>query len=200
MRRHAALALTALAFAPYVVAAQTATDSLVRRAMSYAGGQSALSAAPALEWKGKAAIHIPGRDILLYGHWRILPPDSAIVATYEVSRGPGSTRRLVLAGPRGWLLRDSVLNPMPPAVLAEERHQFYLYSLLQVLPLQRSQVHILPAATEMHGLRIDQTGRLPVFIYFAPSGQVTRMATRFATADGTPGDSQEVRIRPLYRR
>jgi hypothetical protein len=34
------------------------------------------------------------------GDSRIQPPDSAIVATWEVDKGPSSTRRLILAGPR----------------------------------------------------------------------------------------------------
>jgi hypothetical protein len=99
--------------------AQEAPAVVVRRAIDAAGGRAALQAAAALQWQGRAVIHIPGRDIRIEGTWSVQPPDSAVVATYDVTQGARATRRLILAAPRGWMQRDSQVTAMPNAVVVE---------------------------------------------------------------------------------
>ncbi len=84
---------------------------------------------------------------------------------------------------------------MAANVLVEERHQFYLYSLLRLVPLLDADVTLSPIpadTTGRPGLRVDRPGRLPVSLFFDPSGRVAWMVTRFATLDGAGGDSQEI--------
>ncbi len=81
----------AMSLAQSAHAQETPLD-IVREAIGAAGGARRLAGAPALEWDATAVVHVPGRDIRLTGRWRLLPPDSAIVATYESARGPASTR------------------------------------------------------------------------------------------------------------
>ena len=178
------------------VGAQEAPTSLVRRAIEAAGGRTNLEKATALQWEGRAVIHTPGRDITIHGTWSIQPPDSAVVATYDSVQGPRSTRRIVLAGSRGWMQRDSTLNPMPNAVLTEEQHQFYLYSLLRLLPLEAPGVKLTRVVDDSAGnagLIVESPGRLQVTMYFNRDARVVRMRTTFA-ADSGPVERQDIRF------
>lgn len=175
---------------------QDTPEALVRRAIDAAGGRARLEAAPALQWQGRAVIHTPGRDVTILGTWSIQPPDSAVVATYDSARGPGSTRRLILAGSRGWMQRDSQPTPMPNAILTEERHQFYLYSLLRLLPLQAPGVKLTRTVSDSagnSGLLVESPGRLQVTMYFDRDGRVVRLRTTFAVDSG-PVERQDIRL------
>ena len=182
--------------APLTAGAQDGVDSLVRRAIEAAGGRANLERAPALQWQGRAAIHLPGRDITIFGTWSVQPPDSAVVATYDSVQGPRSTRRLILAGTRGWMQRDTTLSPMPGAVLTEERHQFYLYSLLRLLPLQSPGVKLTRVVDDSAGnagLIVESPGRLQVTMYFDRNARVVRLRTTFA-ADSGSVERQDIRF------
>lgn len=175
---------------------QDTPEALVRRAIEAAGGRARIEAAPALQWQGRAVIHIPGRDITIMGTWSIQPPDSAVVATYDAVQGPRTTRRLIVAGNRGWMQRDSQLTAMPNAVLTEERHQFYLYSLLRLVPLEAAGVKLTRVVADSAGnpgLLVESTGRLPVTMYFNGEARVVRLRTTFA-ADSGPVVRQDIRL------
>jgi hypothetical protein len=188
---HAATSLIAAG----ALQAQIPLDSLLRKAIASQERPRRQLSFPALEWQARAVVHLPGRDIVLHGVWKVQPPDSAIVATFDTTRGPASTQRMILAGHRGWLQRDSQLTAMPPDMLTEERHQFYLYSLLQLTPLQRPGVRLRavpPDAAGNSGFRVQQHGRLPVTMYFDHTGRVSHMATTFATLGRTAEDAQDI--------
>lgn len=174
-------------------------QDLIRKAVTAAGGRAVLARYHALEWEAGAVVHVPGGDVAIRGTWRIQPPDSAIVTTYDTTRGPGSARSLILAGPHGWMRRDTSLAPMPPELIAEERHQYYLYSLLRLLPLEAPGVTLTPVAPDSaghQGVSVHTPGRLAVTLYFAADGPVVRMVTAFATMGGGAGDVEEVIILP----
>ncbi len=175
--------------------AQPSPKALVDRAIAATGGRPTLTRFRAFEWDGRATVHAGGQDIAIAGTWWVAPPDTAVLATYEVARGPGSTRRVSLQGSEGWIERDSLRVPMAAATVVEERHQFYLYSLLRLVPLEDAEVTLVAIEADTAGrpgIRVERPGRLPVSVYFAPSGRVARMVTRFATLSGAGGDSQEV--------
>lgn len=177
--------------------AQTHPSALLDRAIKAAGGARVLEEYRGLEWTGLGAVHIPNRDIVIQGLWRIQPPDSAVVATYDVARGASSTRRLIIAGSHGWLHKDTVFTPLPEDLLAEEQHQYYLYSLLRLVTLKEKGVKLKPVFPDSMGnagFRVERAGRLPVTMYFDSAGRVTAMVTRFAQPGPVPGDGQLVRL------
>lgn len=195
--RCAILIVVALAATTQNGRAQETPDRLLARAIAAAGGQERLSALPAMEWNGTAQVHIPGREINLAGLWRIQPPESAVVSTYEIEKGPGSTRRLILAGDQGWTVRDSQFAPLDPGFLAEERHQFYLYSLLRLVPLKGPNVVLTaigPDSSGHAGILVRQPGHLDVSLYFGADARVARLVTTFATADSSTGAAQEISL------
>jgi len=194
-RCRAMLQVASLLTAAGSLQAQVTPDSLLRKAIARLERPQRQVLLPALEWQARAVVHIPGRDIVLHGTWKVHPPDSAIVATFDTARGPGSTQRMILAGDRGWLQKDSKVTPMPSDDLTEERHQFYLYSLLQLTSLRRPGVRLRavpPDANGHSGFRVQQRGRLPVTMYFDTTGRATHLSTTFATRGRGAGDAQEI--------
>jgi hypothetical protein len=129
----------------------SAGDAMLERAIEQAGGARAMGRARALEWDGDATVHAGGRVIHLAGNWRVQPPDSAVVATHDVTLGPGTTRWLVLAAPHGWLVSGGQFTPMPPNLLANERAEFYLYELMRLVSLQAPTVTRSVAAPDSLG-------------------------------------------------
>ena len=176
---------------------QARPSSILDRAIKAAGGEAKLKKYRGLEWSGLGVVHIPNRDIVIRGWWEIQPPDSAVVATYDTARGPGTTRRLIVAGPRGWLQRDTLFTPLPDDLLAEEQHQYYLYSLLRLVPLKEKgmKLHaVFPDSMGNAGFTVERAGRLPVTMYFDSAGRVMRLVTRFAMPGPVAGDPQVVRL------
>ncbi len=160
-------------------------QQIVSRAIEHAGGVAALERARTLVWDGDATVHVRGRTVELSGRWAVQPPDSAVVATWERSRGPASTRRLILSGTRGWFERDGQLAPMPPAVLANEREQFYLYNVMRLVPLRAAGVQVIaipPDSLGQRGVRVTQAGRPDVDAYVDASGRLSHLRTRVTDA------------------
>ncbi len=177
--------------------AQTKPSTLLDRAMKAAGGESRLKEFRGLEWNGLGVVHIPNRAIAIRGTWRIQPPDSAVVTTYDTLRGPATARSLIVAGPRGWIRRDTAFTPLPDDILAEEQHQYYLYSLLRLVPLREKGVKlhaVFPDSAGHAGFRVERRGRLPVTMFFDSAGAVARMVTQFALPGPVPGDAQVVNL------
>jgi hypothetical protein len=182
----AALAATACAGRGRAATTSVETaEAIVIRAIERAGGPVALGRARALIWEGEATVHAGGRTIALTGRWAVQPPDSAVVATYETSRGPASVRRLILSGPRGWFERGGQLTPMPPNVLANEREQFYLYSVMRLVPLREPEVQltrIAPDSLGQRGVRVTRAGRPDVELYVDEMGRLAHLRARVTDA------------------
>jgi len=170
--------------------------ALLERAIHLAGGEGPLTAARALAWSGDAVIHAGGRTINIAGDWAIQPPDSAIVATYDVARGPASTRALVVAAPRGWIWSAAAGHqPMPPAMLASERDEFYLYDVIRLVPLRAPGVTLTPVAADslaQPGFRAEQPGRPPVELFFDPAGRLSHLRVAVRDAGGGAPKRQDV--------
>jgi len=150
--------------------------AILDRAIKAAGGEAALRRASVLKWRGRAAVHAGERRITLEGRWIVEPPDRAVVATWETDRGEASTRRLILLGSEGWMERGGERTPMTPEVVANERDQFYLYSVMRLLPLREPGVRL--SATGPRSLRVEREGRPTVEMIFDGSGRLDRMRTQ----------------------
>lgn len=193
------LAAVALALMDCARATQAPESSdLLQRAIAAAGGRETLERFSAFEWEGTAVVHIPGRDIAIAGRWRIQPPDRAVVTTYPVDQGPAGARRLILSGPVGWTQRgDDRLTPMPADLLAEERHQFYLYSILRLVPLLDTVFTVEASPRDSLGqaaLRIHHPRHPDVLLYFDDAARIAAIKTVFAGPNTPTVDSQEIRL------
>lgn len=166
--------------------ADRSADELLERAIQEAGGSAALSRARAVEWDGEATVRAGGRVVRLAGQWQVQPPDSAVVSTYEVSKGRGTTRSMVLAAPRGWLVSDRQFTPMSSALLASERAEFYLYQLFRLVPLLEPGVTrsaVEPDSSGQPGVRVEQRGRPIAFLYFNPRGRLAHVRMQVPSPD-----------------
>jgi hypothetical protein len=163
----------------------TSPRQLLERAIEQAGGAEALAGAAAMEWDGVATVHAGDGEVHIAGKWQVQPPDTAVVSTYEVSRGPKARRSLVLASPRGWLVSGDRFTPMPANMLASERSEFYLYQLLRLVPLLDSTVALAAATPDslaQPGIRVEQPGRPSAMLYVDPSGRLSHVRMRVPSA------------------
>ncbi|HEU4880955.1 MAG TPA: hypothetical protein VFT45_01885 [Longimicrobium sp.] len=164
--------------------------AMLERAIAQAGGAEALGRARALLWDGEATVHAGGRTVHIAGSWGVQPPDTAVVSTYDVSRGPESTRALIVAVPRGWIARDTAVTRMPDAMFANERDEFYLYDVMRLVPLREPRVtlHAIPAdSLGQAGFRAERPGRPVVELYFDPSGRLAHLRTHVQDPGGAGG-------------
>lgn len=139
-------------------------------------------------------VHAGGREVRIAGEWAVQPPDTAVVATYDVSRGPASTRALVVAAPRGWMVSGGRFQPMPPAMLANERDEFYLYEVMRLVPLRAPGVTLtlVPSDSLGHpGFRAEQPGRPPVEVYVDSSRRVAHLRMTVQDPSGGPPVRQD---------
>jgi hypothetical protein len=156
-------------------------EALLAGAIEQASGARALEAARALRWEGAATVHAGDRDVAIRGEWAIQPPDSAVVATYDTTAGPATTRRLILRSDTGWLEDAGVFQPMPPAVLAAERDEFYLYHVMRLVPLRMPGVELAPVPPDtlgQEGFEIRTPGRPPVSAYMDADGRLAHLRLR----------------------
>lgn len=160
--------------------APDAPERILARAIEQAGGAAALERATGLEWEGDATVHAGGRVVSIAGRWAVQPPDTAVVSTWDVTRGPETVRHLVVALPRGWLVSRGAFTPMPAAMLASERDEFYLYSVMRLVPLRDSSVALTPIPADslgQRGIRARREGRPDVELYVDATGRLARLRT-----------------------
>lgn len=168
------------------------------RAIAEAGGARALEGARALTWDGEATINAGDRTIRIAGNWAVQAPDTAIVATWDVTRGPQTVRALVVAAPRGWLWSPTSFAPMPPALLASERDEFYLYDVMRLVPLRDAEVTLAaipPDSTGQRGFRAERPGRPAIDLFMDADGRLTHLRTMIDNAEGGAPVRQDVWLR-----
>ena len=136
-----------------------------------------------------------GRTVGIAGTWKVQPPDTAVVATYDVSRGAATTRALVVAAPRGWIVAGERVQPMPEAMLASERDEFYLYDVMRLVPLREPGVSLAVAAPDslgQPGVRVERAGRPAVTLYVDGGGRLAHLRTEVRDPAGGAPVTQDV--------
>jgi hypothetical protein len=153
--------------------------ALVDRAIEAAGGTEALKRNPAFVWKGEAQIHVQGRDLKIVGTWSIDPPDKAIVETRPEGAPPEETRTLVINGKQGFSLVKETRSQLSEEVLENERDEFYLYSLMRLLPLLDSAMRLAGQPKSEDGLdviRVSRPERPDVDLFFDADSRLRRLS------------------------
>jgi hypothetical protein len=178
-------AVCAIAAAP-LVAQPSAAMRILERAIAAAGGAQALEAATVLKWSAKATVHTARGPLNIEGRWLIEPPDRAVVATWEAEKGESSARRMLLDGAHGWMERGTDRTPMPAAVLANERDQFYLYSVMRLVPLRDREIEL--SADDVGTLLIRHPKRPDVEAFFDAGGRLARLRTQVSH----PADNSDI--------
>ena len=135
-------------------------------------GRGAAALAGAHLGEATALVHA-GRTIPLIGRWAVQPPDRAVVATWEALKGEASTRRLIVAGDKGWTEKDGAAHAHAGGD-AGPRARPVLHLLGAAAgPLARAgRQAVLGAGRHpglAPGLRAVRSGRPYVKAYFDPS-------------------------------
>ncbi|HYN10417.1 MAG TPA: hypothetical protein VES67_23720 [Vicinamibacterales bacterium] len=158
---------------------KAAEYALIDRAIEAAGGTEALKRSPAFVWKGEAQIHVQGRDLKIVGTWSIDPPDKAIVETRLEGQAPEETRTLVINGKQGFSIVKETREQLAEEVLENERDEFYLYSLMRLLPLLDSAVRLAGQPKSEDGLdviRVSRPERPDVDLFFDADARLRRLS------------------------
>jgi hypothetical protein len=179
------------------LAADDAARALLTRAISAAGGAANLQRHRVLAWHGTASIDVSGRTVRIEGHWRIEPPDRAHIETFEVEKGPVSTRSLFIDGDKGWTTKDGKSLVLPQLFVGNEREQFYLYWLVRLVPMLDKEFRltaVAPDAQRRAGFRVERDGQRDATLYFTPDARLARIVT--TVTDPTSGTDlpQELRF------
>jgi hypothetical protein len=168
---------------------------ILEQAIQRAGGAAALERARALTWTGEAIVHAGGRTVDIEGRWAVQPPDTAVVSTFDITRGRHTTRHLVLASPNAWIVRDTQFAPMPPNMLASERDAFYLYSVIRLVPLRNAMLsRISPDSAGNEGIRASMAGRPAVDLYVDATGRLRHFRTTVIDAESGKPARAEVSV------
>jgi hypothetical protein len=168
--------------------------TILDNAIQQAGGATALSAARALTWDGDATVFAGGRTVNIAGRWQVQPPDTAIVATYDTTRGPSTTRSMVIAAPRGWMVRNDSFTVLPDPLIANERDAFFLYDVIRLVSLRDSSVRLsrIPAdSLGQRGFRAEQPGRPAVELFIDSTGRLSHVRLTVADPGGGPPVRQD---------
>jgi hypothetical protein len=163
-------------FAP---ANKTPEVALVDRAVDAAGGEEALKKNPAFSWTGETKIHVQGRDLTIVGKWLLDPPDRAIVETRPVGEPADAARTLVINGKSGYAIVKDEREQISPEMLENERDQFYLYSLMRLLPLREYGVKLesLPKTDDgLEGLKVSRPERPDVELFFDADARLRKLS------------------------
>jgi hypothetical protein len=175
---------------PARIAAQDPARALLDRAIAAAGGSTNLLRHSAFAWHGTATITVPGRVVRIEGDWRIEPPDRAHIETFEAEKGPISTRSLFIDGDKGWTTRDGHTQVLPKAFIGNEREQFYLYSLMRLVPMLGKEFRLTPVPLDNEGragFRVEREGRRDATLYFSADARLARIMTTVTDPDPASG-------------
>jgi len=92
--------------------------------------------------------------------------------------------------PRGWIVAGDRYTPMPAALLASERDEFYLYDVMRLVPLRDAAVTLTPIASDtlgQAGFRAAQPGRPAVDVHVTADGRLAHLRTQVQDpAGGAP--------------
>jgi hypothetical protein len=186
---HIAGLLTAAPGTPPAPGQQQPADviQLVDRAIAAAGGEKALAEATVLKWNANATIHTPRGPLQIEGRWILEPPDRAVVHTWEPGKAESTTRRMLIDVDGGWMERGGgERTPMPTAMLANERDQFYLYSVMRLLPLRGPEVEL--SVNGPGHVLVRHARRPDVEALFDESGRLARLRTHVSH----PADNSDI--------
>jgi hypothetical protein len=169
--------------------------AILDRAIRAAGGLEALQNARLLSWRGRATVRAGERTIQIEGRWSVEPYDRATVVTWEAAKRESSARTMTLNGSIGTLEGDGTTAAMPAGMVAHERDQFYLYSVLRLEPLRDPGVVLTPfTANGTVGLKVERRGRPDVEIFFDREWRPTHLRARVSDPAGEAAILEELRF------
>ena len=105
---------------------------------------------------------------------------------------------MVVAAPRGWIVAGDRFEPMPAALLANERDEFYLYDVMRLVSLREpgvTLVAIAPDSLGQPGFRVERAGRPPVSLWMDADGRLAHLRLQVQDPAGGAPVRQDVWLR-----
>jgi hypothetical protein len=158
--------------------------------------ESAQQSVRPLSWTGTGRVYPPGRVLELGVSTHVTPFVSARSDTWVLAQGPSTMRTMIIEPTGGWLVRGGKQEPMPEAMLRQEREQFAIYGQMQMAMAQIARAS--PAAIRGGVTRITIPARdansVDTQFMFDPSGRLIEAGNAIDDSD-TPGKKVEQRFR-----
>jgi hypothetical protein len=144
-----------------------------------------------LSWTGTGKVYPPGRVLELGVRTQVEPFVCAQSDTWVLAQGPSTMRTMIIEPGGGWLVRGGKREPMPSAMLRQEREQFAIYGQMQMA------MALAPAAARggVHELTIpaQDANSVETVFSFDPSGRLAEARNAIDDID-TPGKRIEQRF------
>lgn len=150
-------------------------QALLDRAIAAAGGTDALAAATTIEWTARGTAHTSSGAEPIEGRWTLHPSGGGEIVTWAPGQPAASAQRMILSGASGWSERGGVRTPLPAAVLAHERDQMYVFSLMRLLPLRDTDVEL--SVVSPSTLLVRHPRHPDVEASFGADGRLSRLRT-----------------------
>lgn len=160
-------------------------DSLVARAITATGGDSALAHLTAIDWDGTATTG--DSSMVLRGNWRVVPPDSAVMTTWRGVDSATTVHRVVVTPASVWGEANGDSVELTPVERNAERELVYWYGLLRLVALHEPGTLCWPLPADgsgRPGLLVRTPGHLDTALYFGADGRVEVIRS---TASPAPG-------------
>lgn len=153
-------------------------DSLLTRAITATGGDSALTHLTALLWSGTTTDG--DSSLVRSGSWRIVPPDSGVAITWSPVDSAKTVHRVVVSSASVWAESHGDSVELTPAERGAERELVYDYGLLRLVTLRELGTLLWPLAPDSAGrpgLLVRTATQLDTALYFGPDGRVAALRT-----------------------
>jgi hypothetical protein len=145
-----------------------------------------------LSWTGAGKVYPPGRVLELGVATHVTPFVGARSDTWVIAQGPSTMRTMIIEPAGGWLIRDGKREPMPQAMLRQEREQFAIYGQMQMA------MALAPAAIRRGVYQLTIPARdansVDTIFMFDSSGRLVEARNAVDDTD-TPGKTMEQRFR-----
>ena len=158
--------------------------------------QSVQQAVRPLSWTGTGKVYPPGRVLELGVSTHLTPFVRARSDTWVLAQGPSTMRTMIIEPDGGWLMRGGNREPMPPAMLRQEREQFAIYGQMQMAMALMASAP--PAAIRKGVFQVTIPARdansVETIFTFDASGRLVEARNAIDDID-TPGKRIEQRFR-----
>lgn len=162
-----------------------APPRLLARAISQAGGYSALHRVRKLAWTGRATIFASqGQPIAIGVRTEVWPFAFARSDSWLLSDGPAKTNTLIIEPSQAWVIRAGrEKQAMPIAMAAHERAQYALYGLMLLAPLHDRDASAKPG-TRRNTLNVHHAGAPPTVFGFNDQGKLVWATNEVPSPEG----------------
>ena len=168
-----------------------AARAILDRAIDAAGGAEALATSTRIEWTAAGTMYTPAGAQPIEGRWILQPPGTAEVSTWTPGK-PSAVQRTVLDATSAWTETDGVRTALPASAVAHYRDQYYVLSVMRLLPLRDPDVEL--SVVSPRTLLVRHARHPDLEASFGDDGRLTLLRTTISHPENNSDIVHEVRL------